>query len=347
MSTTIDLGVSFRGNQDGKISSVKAGTVELQPNQVAIDIVASGVCATDKHMFKDGKIGLGHEGVGIVKQVGSGVESFKEGARVGWGYVHGACLKCDWCIAGVDTLCPDSQMFGKTNLQQGSMGDRYVIDARFLHKIPDSLPLVYAAPLQCAGATVFGAIYNSGVRPFDRVGVLGVGGLGHLAVSMLRKCGCDVVVFSGTDSKKEEAMKLGASEFIATKNGGLDKLTAPVSYLFVSTSVQPDWNLYLAPNVLASRGTIVPLSVSPDPFHLDKYQQVVGRELKIQGSVVASRSVHRQMLAFSARHGIKPIIEELPLTQAGVQEAFDRLEKGDVRYRFVLKHPEHKDTLQN
>jgi len=252
------------------------------------------------------------------------------------GYVHGADLTCDSCIRGVDTLCPNRKLFGASNTQQGSLGDHYVINAQFLHRIPDTLLLKHAAPLQCAGATVLSAIVNSGAQPWDRVGVVGLGGLGHLALQYLAKMGCDVVAFSGSDSKRDEALRLGAKEFVAAKDGGLEKLEKPVKYLFVSTSVQPDWDAYTSEKVMASRGTVVPLSVSPEPFKLKSYQSIISRELRIMGSVVASRPLHRQMIEFSARHGIQPIIEELPMTEEGVNEAADRLEKGDVRYRFVL-----------
>jgi D-arabinose 1-dehydrogenase-like Zn-dependent alcohol dehydrogenase len=192
-----------------------------------------------------------------------------------------------------------------------------------------------AAPLMCGGATVFRALHSFGVRPTDRVGVIGVGGLGHLAIQFAAKMGCEVVVLSGTESKREEAMRLGANEFVATK--GRDKLddviTKPLNHLLVTTSFPPDWNLLLP--VMAPQATIFPLTVSADEMRIP-YLALLRGELTIQGSLVAPRQVHKEMIRFAHLHGIKPIVETFPLSVDGITEAMDRLNSGNIRYRGVL-----------
>ena len=332
--TQVDLGTVFKGSPSGKIVQAKGATVELKRDQVVIDIAYSGLCGTDLHFRKRGDMVLGHEGVGVISQVGEDVKILKVGDRVGWGYNHNACGYCKQCWNGMDVLCPERQMYGAADLEFGSFGDRAVLNAYFVHKIPDEIPLRLAGPLQCGGATVYSAIVNSEIRSNDRVGVVGLGGLGHLAVQYLRKMGCDVVVFSQTNSKKQQAEQLGATEFVAVKENPSFEGVKPVDYLLVSTSQQPDWHRFF--QAMSPRGRIVPLTVAfEDMSH--PYADILMKELSISGSLVARRQVHREMLEFSARQNVEAWIEELPMTEEGVNTAFDRLDKGDVRYRFVLK----------
>lgn len=338
---TVNLGTVYKGSPSGKIIESKGGDRELRPNDVVIEIAYSGLCGTDLHYRKADMV-LGHEGVGVVSQVGPEVTKIKVGDKVGWGYNHGSCGYCDQCWNGFDILCADRQMYGAADLDFGSFGDRAVLDALFVHKLPEGMDLSLAGPLQCGGATVYSAIVNAGVKMNERVGVLGLGGLGHLAIQYLAKMGCDVVVFSGSENKKQQAMELGANEFVATKTNPTFEGVKPINYLLVSTSFQPEWKQYF--NVLAPRATIVPLTVSFEEMK-HPYAELVFYEYSITGSVVARRLVHRQMLEFSARNNIKPIVEFLTMDEAGVNEAFDRLDKGDVRYRFVLKNPRFKSPV--
>ena len=184
----------------------------------------------------------------------------------------------------------------------------------------------------CGGATVFNALEAYDTRPTERVGIIGVGGLGHLAIEFASKMGCEVVVFSGSDSKKQEAINLGAKEFIATK--GLEKIdTKPIQRLLVTTSVMPDWALY-AP-ILAPEAKVFPLTVAGGNFEFPQ-MPLITQGITVQGTVVAPRNVHVTMLEFVASHGIEPIVQEFPLTKKGIEEAFDQLEQGKMRYRGVL-----------
>ena len=223
-------------------------------------------------------------------------------------------------------------MYGSAELDQGSLATYAVWKADFLFAIPDAIKSEFAAPLMCGGATVFNVLQLHGVKSTDRVGIIGIGGLGHLAIQFAAAMGCEVVVFSGTDSKKEEASRLGAKEFYATK--GLKELKLkPIDHLLVTTSAQPDWSMYLP--IMAPSGTIYPLSVSQGDLKVP-YMPIIMSGLKIQGSLVAAREIHREMLEFAAVHDIRPIIETFAMNLEGLEEAFRKLEEGSMRYRGVL-----------
>lgn len=324
----------FKGSKDGKIVQSTTTKPDLTDNQVFVRITASGLCGTDEH-YKHADMGLGHEGAGVVEELGPNVRFLKKGDRVGWGYQHDACGNCAQCLSGKETFCPQRAMYGYADLDQGSMGSHAVWKETFLFKIPDNMSDKEAAPLMCGGATVFNTLSMYNIRPTDRVAVLGVGGLGHLAIQFAAKMGCDVVVLSGTDSKKEEAMKLGATEFVAMKGkkpGDLN-LGPTINALLVCTSAQPDWEMVLP--CMAPDSVIFPLTVSNDNFTIP-YMPLIHSGIRIQGSLVSARHIHRQMLEFAAQHQIKPIIMEFPMTVDGVEDAFSTLSNGDMRYRGVL-----------
>ena len=230
-------------------------------------------------------------------------------------------------------FCPERVMYGTDDFHLGSFASHTVWREAYLFKIPDSISMEHAGPLQCGGATVFNALEKYGTRPTDRVGIIGVGGLGHLAIQFASKMGCQVVVFSGTDSKKEEAMKLGAVEFHATKGLKELKMSKPINRLLVTTSQQPDWAMYQS--ILAPNATIFPLSVAGGNLEIP-YMPLIESGTRIQGTIVAARAIHMKMLEFAADHDIKPIIESFPLTKEGIEKAFERLDHGKMRYRGVL-----------
>ncbi|KAF2151429.1 GroES-like protein [Myriangium duriaei CBS 260.36] len=332
MSDEISFTV-FKGDKSGSIGPSTTKKPALKRDQVHLRVTASGVCGTDLHYTSAG-IALGHEGVGVVESVGPDVRSLKPGDRVGWGYEHDSCGQCQQCLSGNETFCPERAMYGYADTDQGSFASHAVWREAFLFKLPDNLRDEDAAPLMCGGATVFNALHGYEVQPTDRVGVMGVGGLGHLAIQFAAKMGCEVVVFSGSDGKRDEAMKLGASEFHAMKKEkNLKDTTKPINRLLVTTSAQPDWEQLLP--VLAPGAFVFPLSVAEGDFKFP-YMPLLLSGITVQGSVVAPRHVHQRMLTFAARHGIKPIIEKFELSEKGIKEALDRLEKGDVRYRGVL-----------
>lgn len=226
----------FRG-VDGAIKPSSAQKPQLGPKDILVKITHSGVCGTDLGYVPSG-IALGHEGVGIVEAIGSDVTQFKIGERAGGGYHRNSCGHCNYCLTGQDIWCYERSVFGETDYNNGTFGEYYVGKETYLHKIPEGMASEHAAPLQCAGATTYNALVQV-VKPGDRVGIIGIGGLGHLAIQFARKLGTEVVVFSTSKSKEEEARKLGASEFYLLDE--LEKLPKPIHTLVVAGSKYPDW----------------------------------------------------------------------------------------------------------
>ncbi|KAJ5742808.1 uncharacterized protein N7511_011209 [Penicillium nucicola] len=321
----------YKGSKDG-IKQAESERGDLKSDDVLVRITHSGVCGTDVH-YQGADMALGHEGTGVVEATGPDAHLLKKGDRVGWGYEHDCCGHCRQCLTGWETLCGERKMYGDADLDQGSFGTHAVWREAFLFKVPDNMSNEDAGPLMCGGSTVFNALHVAQVRPTARVGIVGVGGLGHLAIQFAAKMGCEVVVFSGTDSKKDEARKLGAAEFYATKGVKDLKISAPIDNLIVTTSSQPDWQLYL--NVMAPNGVISPLSVDANDLKIP-YMPLLVNGLRVQGGIVSSRQVHRDMLAFAAFHSIKPIKMTFPLTLDGVKQSLKTLEEGKMRYRGVL-----------
>ncbi|CAK5268345.1 unnamed protein product [Mycena citricolor] len=325
----------FKGSADGAIVEAKVQRDPPKGTQVLVKITHSGICGTDEH-FKTCDMVLGHEGVGKVIEIGDSVTKFKTGDVVGWGYIHKTCGKCHQCLLGDDQYCEDKEMYGTHHFDQGSFGSNAVWDESFLFLIPPEIAPEHAAPLMCGGATVFEVIETYNLRPTERVGVVGVGGLGHMAIEFLSKMGAAVVVFSSTDNKREEAMRLGASEFHATK--GLSKFEGvkPLDHLLITTSFIPDWTPYI--RIMRPRGGIFPLTVTDGNLVIPS-TPVLTWGITIQGTAVASRTVHESMLDFAARNHIKPMVECFPMTKAGVEEGMARLREGKMRYRGVLVAP--------
>ncbi|KAI0021216.1 GroES-like protein [Xylariomycetidae sp. FL0641] len=324
----------FKGSKDGK--AVQATTTkpdQLTGDLVYVKVTASGLCGTDLH-YKGADMVLGHEGVGVVEQTGPDCKHLKKGDRVGWGYEHDSCGHCQECLKGNETYCPQRVMYGFADTDQGSFAHGAVWREAFLFKIPDGMSDEDAAPMMCGGATVFNALHAYNTQPTETVGIMGVGGLGHLAIQFAAKMGCRVVVLSGSDSKKEEAMRLGAHEFIAMKGAKELKVSHPLNRLLVTTSAQPNWEQIVP--IMAPGAYIHPLSVDEGNFQIP-YMGLLLSGLTVQGSVVASRYIHNRMLEFAAHHKISPVVQTFPMTEAGINEAMEKLNKGEVHFRAVLK----------
>ncbi|KIK64124.1 hypothetical protein GYMLUDRAFT_259152 [Collybiopsis luxurians FD-317 M1] len=327
-------GVTFHGSKDGKVVRSSLVRQQLEPDEVAVQVTHSGLCGTDLHYVTQ-DMALGHEAIGIVKAVGTSCKVLKEGDRVGWGYEHKSCGLCDQCLSGSDRFCKDAKMYGFSDFDQGSFSNIGVWKERWLFRIPEGLKSEHAAPLMCGGATVFSPLVEY-CRPIDRVGIVGVGGLGHIAIQFAAKMGCDVVVFSGTNSKKEEALSLGAREFYATKDvddfAKLD-VTKPVDRLIITTSSLIDIGQYYP--ILSQEATVIPLTVSDRSLNAP-HQATITRGIKIIGSILANRYLQNKMLEFADRNQIQPIIEKFPMTEEGINEAVQKLKDGKMRYRGVI-----------
>ncbi|EHL01721.1 putative NADP-dependent alcohol dehydrogenase C 2 [Glarea lozoyensis 74030] len=306
----------------GKASPLSIPDV-LGPKQILLKITHASLCGTDVHFLTSG-IALGHEGVGIVEKIGSEVTQFKVGDRAGAGYVRNGKM----CGAMSEALMERKIIIrAHSVLTFPDIGNE-----TFLHRIPDSLASEHAAPLQCAGATVYTAI-TSVAKPGDRVGILGIGGLGHLAIQFASKLGYETVVFSSSARKEEEARGFGASEFVVL--GEAEKVSAPVDVLIVAGSKYPDWEKFMQKNILARTGTIVPLSAPAENFNLPSTPMFFNG-YNLHSSLVAHRHVHDEMLAFAAAQGVKPAIETFAFSEEGFAEAYQKLKEGGMRYRGVL-----------
>ncbi|KNG89477.1 hypothetical protein ANOM_002279 [Aspergillus nomiae NRRL 13137] len=323
----------FKGSPNGEIVESRIQHPDPQENEVLVQITHSGLCGTDEH-YKCADIVLGHEGAGVVKAIGRKVTLLKIGDRVGWGYGHGSCRHCKYCLRGEELYCNQRQIYGESNTHQGSFASAAIWPEDFLSKIPDELSNAEAAPLMCAGSAVFSPLHKFRVAPTERVGVIGVGGLGHLAIQFAAKMGCQVVVLSTTESKRDEALALGATEFHVFGDSA-PPVMEPLDHLLVTSSRQPNWDAVF--RVMAPGGTIYALTVDMDDMRVP-YLPLVMKALRIQGSLPATRGSQREMLDFAARHRIKPVMMTFPLSRDGIEEAMETLREGRMRYRGVLVH---------
>ncbi|TIB78576.1 GroES-like protein [Wallemia mellicola] len=354
---------AYRGTESGKIVESTGKVGDIGSSDVLIKLTHAGLCFTDVHFIEAGIV-LGHEPVGKVEKTGSDVKHLSEGDVVGYGYVHGSCDTCDECRSGNDTLCPSRQLYGETDTDFGGFGKYAKVNERFVHKIPAGMAPEHAAPLQCAGATVFCELLREiselfdviarlsncrqpflkyDIKPIHRVGVIGIGGLGHLALQVANKWGCSVGAFTTSESKADEAKSFGAHDVIVTKRADGESFVPKsdaekFDFILCTVSGQVPWDQYI--DCLKPRGVVIPLGVDFGKFETNRYFSLLARENKVGGSFVATRFEHYKMLEFCARHSIKPAIEMLDLNEENINTAFDRLQKNDVRYRFVLKHSE-------
>jgi uncharacterized zinc-type alcohol dehydrogenase-like protein len=311
---------------------------ELGPNEVDVRITHCGICHSDVAMV-DNNWGMshypllrGHEIVGTVAAVGSNVDRLTIGQRVGVGPICGACMKCEWCERGAQHVC--AKIVGTTlHGHQGGFGTIVRVNNwQFAFPIPEGIASEHAGPLMCAGATVFTPLLRHGVRPTDRVAVVGIGGLGHLALQYLSQWGCDVTAISSTHEKDEMAHGFGATHHIATR--GTDELSkAARSFDFILSTVSADlpWDGYVAALRPQGKPCIVGVpekSISFSAFNLMFWEKAV-----VGGQPGYVHEI-QQMLAFSAKHGIKPMIETFPLAEANA--ALDHTPQGNARFRAVL-----------
>lgn len=329
MSSTLQV---FRGTPEGKIVSDTV-TRDLKDHEVFIETTHSGVCGTDEHYLKSGYV-LGHEGVGIVRAVGSAVTTTKVGARVGFGYTHEICGSCDCCCTDADQYCRERKLYGFTDTDNGSFSYGAIWDSKVVVPIPDNYESEFAAPLMCAGATVWTVLSKYGIASNQRVAVMGIGGLGHLAIKLASAMGCHVVVLSSSENKRQEAMDYGASEFHVFRSGEAPPEDfKPVKHLILCGSASID-HTSLVP-LVDFNGSIYPLTAAMEatPIPLTLLSM---KGIKIQGSLVASRNSLRSLVEFAAVKNIKPTIMKYPFTAEGIEQAMQDLRDGKVRYRAVL-----------
>jgi alcohol/geraniol dehydrogenase (NADP+) len=309
---------------------------KLGANEVEIAITHCGVCHSDLHLIaNDWGISQypfipGHEIIGTVAALGSEVRGLEAGQRVGLGWQSNSCGQCEWCIRGEENLCPSSE--GTCVHRNGGFADRIRANARFVIPIPSTLNSEHTAPLLCAGITVYNPMRVNGVNPSSRVGIVGIGGLGHIAIQFARVFGAEVTAFSTSASKEEEARAMGAHHFVNSREtkamrdvaGGLD-------FILSTVNADQDWGTFMG--ALRPHGTLWFVGVPPSHVSSHAFSLITGLRT-ICGSPVGPPARIREMLGVAARHGVKAMTERFAMAKAN--EAIDKLKKGKVRYRAVL-----------
>ncbi|MDH4228497.1 MAG: NAD(P)-dependent alcohol dehydrogenase [Nitrospirota bacterium] len=307
----------------------------LGPHDVEVAISHCGVCHSDVHLV-DNDWGVsryplvpGHEIIGTVSALGEGVPHLSRGQRVGIGWQRGSCLSCHYCVTGREPLCDANQA---TCLgHYGGFATHIRVDSRFAFPIPDALDSATAAPLLCGGITVFSPLRDFAVTPQMRVGVVGVGGLGHLAIRFARAWGCEVTAFSSTPDKHDAALQLGAHHFAASTDRGAVKRAAGQDFILSTVMADLDWGAYI--DALAPGGTLCVVGVPPSALKVEAFS-LIGGQKRVCGSAIGGRAAMGEMLGFAARHAVGAQAECLPMAEANT--ALDRVRHNRARFRMVL-----------
>ncbi|MGN7759973.1 NAD(P)-dependent alcohol dehydrogenase [Paenibacillus sp. 22594] len=317
---------------------------DLEPHDVLIEIKFAGICHSDIHTAR-GEWGPveyplvpGHEIAGIVTQIGSEVKKYAIGDRVGVGCMVDSCRECDNCHKGEEQYCLGGMTgtYGAIDrygqFTQGGYSTHIVVTEDFVVRIPDGIELDAAAPLLCAGITTYSPLRHWGAGPGKKVAVVGLGGLGHLAVKIAHAMGAEVTVLSQSLKKKDDGLKLGAEHYYATSDPGTFTELAGSFDLIVNTvSAKIDISSYLS--LLALDGTLVNVGAPAEPLPVNVFS-LIGQRRSFAGSMIGSIRETQEMLDFCAEHHIAPEIEMISANQ--IDEAWERVLASDVRYRFVI-----------
>jgi uncharacterized zinc-type alcohol dehydrogenase-like protein len=309
---------------------------ELGVQEVEIGITHCGVCHSDIHLISN-DWGLsqypfipGHEIIGTITALGTGVHALKIGQRVGLGWQSNSCGECEWCQRGLENLCPTAE--ATCVRRNGGYATHVRANSRFVIRIPDALPSEQAAPLLCGGITVYSPMRDHGINPSSRVGIVGIGGLGHLAIQFARVFGAEVTAFSTSAAKENEARALGAHNFVNTRESKAMKEVAGTHDFILSTiNADQDWGVYI--QSLRPTGTLCFVGVPPSPVALQAFPLIAGIR-SVTGSPIGSPSRMREMLDVAARHSVTAKTECFPMAKAN--EAIEKVTKNKVRYRAVL-----------
>ena len=307
----------------------------LKDVEVEIEVACCAICHSDLHLVDDDwgishfPLVAGHEIVGKIVELGSQAKAagrLRLGDIVGVGWQCGSCHRCEQCLAGKEELCVGGKRRTAVD-QPGGFARRVRAEHEFVLKIPPELPLTAAAPLFCAGLTVFTPLTRLINRQRMKVGIVGLGGLGHLAVQIAKALGAEVHVFDPVAAKAEEAKHLGATAFYTL----IDDAKTPLDVVLTTTSADLDWDAWL--QKLKLGGTLCLVGVPKAPLTI-KADHLLDGEKNVTGSVIGSPATMAALLAFAVRHGIRPKVETFPWQEG--QRAMARVRAGDVRYRAVL-----------
>ena len=317
----------------------------LGPNDVLVEIEYAGICHSDIHQVREEwgealfPMVPGHEIAGRVKEVGTSVTKFKPGMKAGVGVFIDSCRKCENCLKGENQYCLEGmtgtyngyERDGKT-IAQGGYSTAIVVHEDYVLKLPDNLDMAGVAPLLCAGITLYSPLKHWGAGPGKKVGIIGLGGLGHMGVKFAVAMGAEVSVLSHSANKEQDAKTMGAHNFILTKDETVfDKYKMHFDLLINSVSAPLDLNQYL--NMLKLNGSIVMVGLSGQPYPIDAFQMLSQRR-RIAGSMIGGMPETQEMLDFAGKHNIVSDIEVINADY--INKAYDRVVASDVKYRFVI-----------
>jgi uncharacterized zinc-type alcohol dehydrogenase-like protein len=309
---------------------------KLGPQEVEIAITHCGICHSDLHLIANDwgtsqyPFIPGHEVIGKVSAVGDEVRLLEVGQRVGLGWQSNSCGICEWCTRGMENLCLSAE--ATCVHRNGGYADRVRANSRFVIPIPDALDSEHTAPLLCGGITVYNPLRTHGINPSSRVGIVGIGGLGHLAIQFAKVFGAEVTAFSTSAAKEEEARALGAHHFVNSRESkALKEVAGTLDFVLSTINADQDWGVYVA--TLRPTGTLCFVGIPPSPVSVHVFQLVSGLR-SICGNPTGSPYRIKEMLDVAARQGVKATTESFPMAQANT--AIDKVKKGKVRYRAVM-----------
>ncbi|MBF2018882.1 MAG: NAD(P)-dependent alcohol dehydrogenase [Hydrococcus sp. C42_A2020_068] len=310
----------------------------LGEEEVEIQVEYCGICHSDLSMLNN-DWGMtrypfvpGHEIIGTIAALGDRVKQLKLGQRVGLGWYSRSCMTCEWCMGGNHNLCQTAE--GTIVGRYGGFADKVRAHQGWVLPLPKNLNPATSGPLFCGGITVFNPLVQFDLKPTDRVGVIGIGGLGHMALRFLRAWGCDVTAFSTSSDKETEAREMGANHFVNSRDPEALKAVVNSFDMILSTvNADLDWGTYIA--TLRPKGRLHFVGVVPHPVSTHIFPLIEGQK-SISGSPLGSPTTVARMLDFAERHHLEPITETFTFDQ--VNEAMERLRSGKARYRIVLKH---------
>ena len=312
---------------------------------VEIEVLHCGICHTDIHQVRDEWHGSifpivpGHEIVGRVTRVGDAVKNFRPGDLAGVGCMVGSCRACEACKEGEEQFCASGAVWTYNSpdphgglATYGGYSERIVADEAFVLKVPANLDEAAAAPLLCAGITTYSPLRRWGVGPGQTVGVVGLGGLGHMGEKLAKAMGAEVVVFTHSQGKAQDALRLGADEVALSRDtAALGKLAGRFHFILDTVSAPHDMNAYLG--LLRRNGALVQVGAPPEPQPISAFSFIFGRK-SLSGSLIGGIRETQEMLDFCGAHGIVSDIETIPIQK--VNEAYERMLRSDVKYRFVI-----------
>jgi uncharacterized zinc-type alcohol dehydrogenase-like protein len=331
-------------------SGLSATTIlrrEPGPDDIQIEVLYCGICHSDLHQLRNEWSGVmptvypcvpGHEIVGRVAKVGLAVSRFKPGNLAAVGCVVDSDRICPECQAGLEQYCPNKTLTCNSpdkhlgGVTYGGHSDSIVVDQRFVLRVPSNLDLAGTAPLLCAGITTYSPMRHWGVTKGKKVGIVGLGGVGHMSVKFAHALGAHVVVFSTSPNKKEEALRLGADEVVISRNADdMQKHAGSFDFILDAVSVDHDINAYI--NLLRRDGNITLVGLPAKPFAVSTFGLIKGRR-SLSGSFLGGIAETQEMLDFCGQHNITADVEVIPIQK--VNEAYERLVKADVKYRFSI-----------